>query len=565
MALTPEPYGGEDADRRTNLSPAGPCRDRPSTATGPGRSPVDRPPQPGPAAPQAESGLSALQAEGGPAAPCPDFGPVGPRPEPDPGTPHVEPGLSAPHPEPCPAAPHPEPGTAVQPPEPGTAAPGRTPGPVTPPAEPGPFPAVDLPRLERLLGGPETAWLVERVRRRLEREEPLTTSVTLTAPTEAQRAAAERLLGRAPRSGRSLTVRLGTVDEVLRRSGISPGGLPAAVLALTGPVIPVREARDQLERAWQRAYAPLDALTESHPGLADWISRARSDGVVRRLARTPDAVHRLLTDTAAVLRALPAEPPVSLPAFAARTAGGAHALDDGTPLSTVVLSGIRALTGFPDGTGAQWRREVWASAGLLKDDLSSTVLTLNLRGTPALDWLADTGEPTVLTLRQLTTRRPDGAATPATVHICENPAVLSAAADAHGAASAALVCLQGQPSAAALALLRHMHTHGAALLFHGDFDWGGLRIATALLRHVPWQPWRYVATDYRAAAARMPHVLPLTGTRADSSWDPALARALAEVGRRVEEESVLDELLGDLAKHRNGARRTGSTPWSQAP
>ncbi|MFD9094839.1 TIGR02679 domain-containing protein [Streptomyces collinus] len=34
---------------------------------------------------------------------------------------------------------------------------------------------------------------------------------------------------------------------------------------------------------------------------------------------------------------------------------------------------------FPDGSGTQWRREAWASAGLLRDDLSSTVLTLNLR------------------------------------------------------------------------------------------------------------------------------------------------------------------------------------------
>ncbi|MET9638242.1 DUF2399 domain-containing protein [Streptomyces virginiae] len=42
----------------------------------------------------------------------------------------------------------------------------------------------------------------------------------------------------------------------------------------------------------------------------------------------------------------------------------------------------------PDGAGAQWRRDAWASAGLLRDELSSTVLALNLRGTPAL-----TGRP----------------------------------------------------------------------------------------------------------------------------------------------------------------------------
>ncbi|MFD7289515.1 TIGR02679 family protein [Streptomyces sp. NPDC059863] len=406
---------------------------------------------------------------------------------------------------------------------------------------------IDLPRLKRLLGGPETAWLVERARRRLEREEPLTLTVTLTEPTAGQRTAAERLLGRAPGSGRSLTVRLDTVDETLRRSGISVDGLEAAVLALTGPVVPLREVRDGLAHAWQEAYTPLDTLLPRHPQLAEWATRLRSDGVVRRLARTPDATHALLTRVAAVLQELPADSAVSLPTFAARTAGGAHALDDGTPLATVVLSAIRALTNFPHGTGAQWRRTAWASAGLLRDDLSSTVLTLNLRGTPALDWSADTGEPAVLTLRQLTTHPPAATSTPATVRICENPAVLSAAVDAHGSASPVLVCLQGQPSAAALVLLKHLNSHGATLLHHGDFDWGGLRIAAALTRHVPWKPWRYTGTDYRAAVARAPDGPRLTGTPAEASWDPALTRALTELGVRVEEETVLDDLLRDLA------------------
>ncbi|GAA3040812.1 hypothetical protein GCM10020000_19240 [Streptomyces olivoverticillatus] len=98
------------------------------------------------------------------------------------------------------------------------------------------------------------------------------------------------------------------------------------------------------------------------------------------------------------------------------------------------------------------------------------------------------------------------------VRICENPAVLAAAADACGADCPPLVCLQGQPSAAALTLLRHLHNGGARLLYHGDFDWGGLRIANVLLSHVPWRPWRYTATDYRALAAAAAQLPPLTGT-----------------------------------------------------
>ncbi|WP_370516828.1 DUF2399 domain-containing protein [Streptomyces acidiscabies] len=52
---------------------------------------------------------------------------------------------------------------------------------------------------------------------------------------------------------------------------------------------------------------------------------------------------------------------------------------------------------------------------------------------------------------------------------------------------------------------------------------------------------------YRAAAAAAPLAPPLTGTPTTAPWDPDLAPALAELGVRVEEETVLDVLLADLA------------------
>ncbi|MFF6912169.1 TIGR02679 family protein [Streptomyces sp. NPDC012466] len=403
---------------------------------------------------------------------------------------------------------------------------------------------VDTERLGRLLGDPGLAWFVDRVRQRMARGRPLTGSVTLSDPDEPQRRAVERLLGRAPRSSGSLSIRLATVDEILRRSGVSPDGLAAAVVALTGPVVPHAETRRREEQAWEEACAPLDILGGE---LARWAARIRGDGLVRRLARTPEAAGPLVEAAVRALRALPASPPTSRAAFAARNLSGAHALDERTPLATLVLSGIRCLTGFPDGSGAQWRREAWASAGLLRDDLSSTVLTLNLRGTPALDWMAGAGEPAVLTLRSLTGRPPVAfVPTTGTVHICENPAVLSAAAGTFGPDCPPMVCLQGHPSAAALTLLRDLSMRGARLLYHGDFDWGGVRIATALSRSVPWRPWRYTAADYRAAVTAAAESPNLTGPPAATPWDPALAAALAECGVRVEEETVLDDLLMDL-------------------
>ncbi|MFE5585388.1 TIGR02679 family protein [Kitasatospora sp. NPDC056531] len=411
---------------------------------------------------------------------------------------------------------------------------------------------MDVPRLQRLIGSPELTWLLDRARRRMEAGQPLEGTVTLNGAADAERAAVARLLGRAPRPGRSLSVSLEAIDQVLRASGASPDGLAAAIVALTGPVVPRQEAADRLARAWDSAFAPLASMVADRPELADWYASLNTTGLVRRLARSPEEATPLLAGLARLLPHLPVSPPRSLSTFAAEHAGGAHALDHG-PLATLTLDAVRALTGIPPGDGAQARRDTWAAAGLLLDELSSQVLVLNLPGDPAtatgraLDALGAVGQPAVLTLRQLVRDTPR-VLRGGTAYVCENPAVVLAAADRLGPDCAPLVCLQGQPSTAALRLLKLYADAGWNLRYHGDFDWGGIRIASRLLAHVPWTPWRYTTADYRAAQDAHGDTAPLTGTPTEAAWDPELSAALRTAGRRIEEELVLDDLLADLAR-----------------
>ncbi|MEU5948554.1 DUF2399 domain-containing protein [Micromonospora sp. NPDC047465] len=129
--------------------------------------------------------------------------------------------------------------------------------------------------------------------------------------------------------------------------------------------------------------------------------------------------------------------------------------------------------------------------------------------------------------------------------------MLAAAADQLGAACPPLVCVGGQPSTAALRLLANLVQSGARLWYHGEFDWGGLRIANLLRGRVPWQPWRYGTADYLAGVAartdRPSTGGSLSGTPTDAAWDPGLAAAMLAAGVRVEEELVLDKLITDLS------------------
>lgn len=322
--------------------------------------------------------------------------------------------------------------------------------------------SVDHDRLTRVLGGNDLAWLVQRARRRMERGESLTTSVTLAGASSAQRAAVQQLLGRRPRPGRTLTVSLPDVDEVLRQSGACPDGLETAVTALAGPVTVRSEAAEREERGWREAFAPLRDAVHGRDELAGWYEHLHSGGLVRRLAGTVEQAAPLLSHLAAVIRALPtsAEP---LGHFAARTTGSAHALDDNRPLSTLALGAARAMTDLPDGSGAQWRREVWAAVGILRDELSTTVLTLSLPGDAAtatgqaLTALRAAGQPAVLTLRQLVRDTPVWAVGGELVSVCENPVVVSAAADLLGSRSAPRGSRSEPPAAQATRLAMPPH------------------------------------------------------------------------------------------------------------
>jgi uncharacterized protein (TIGR02679 family) len=420
-------------------------------------------------------------------------------------------------------------------------------------------------RLHRLLGGEPVAWLVRRARDRLAAGRPLTGIVTLPAATLEQRRAVERLTGRTARSGISVSVSLEEIDRIVRNSGTAPGGLAEAVTRLTGPIRDLSRDRADLAAAWSAAFASLDAVVAGRDELAAWREWLDATGVVRRLAPEPGPARLLLDQVTAVLRRLPS-PGVPIGRLAAECCGDAHALDDGRPTGTLALSAARALAGlaFAADGSSDSRRAAWSAVGVHLDELSSLVLCLGLPGDDhtilgrTLMTCREAGQPAVLTLRQLrchteplTTGPPTTGRPPAArVRICENPVVIAAAADELGAACQPLVCVGGQPSAAAWRLLDLLAAGGAEFGYHGDFDWGGVRIAEAVRQRVNWRPWRYDSrayTDAVSAAHRLTPLAALVGESAATPWDEDLAAVMNDRNVRIEEELTLDVLLQDLS------------------
>ncbi|HZI97456.1 MAG TPA: TIGR02679 family protein [Actinomycetales bacterium] len=413
---------------------------------------------------------------------------------------------------------------------------------------------VDLPKLQRLLGDETLAWLVHRVRDRRERGWPPADRLRLAEPTAAQRESLIALLGRRPRSSGALSVRVGELDAVLRGAGAAPD-LQTAVVALTGPL---RDRAGELvaqASAWERVRSRLLEAVGPRPALQPWAQTVWATGLLRRLAGTPSRALELLGQLDAVLRELPAGDPVLRSRLATTALHDAHGLDDDRPLTTLVLGAAAALGDVAPGEGAAARRRVWAGVRVGVGDLSAPALTLGLPGDGVsglgrvLDAWRRAGEPVHLTLRQLTTGPGRLPLTGTDVYVCENPSVVAIAADVLGAGCRPLVCTHGQPSSAVAAVLDLMVTSGARLHYHGDFDWGGLRIAVRVVDRWRAEPWRYEREQYEAAVAAGHGGRALTdSSRAQAPWSPGLVTSMRTNGRAVEEEAVVADLLDDLAR-----------------
>ena len=384
------------------------------------------------------------------------------------------------------------------------------------------------------LGDPGWQRLLAAARRSLERTGgSLDGAVSLSAPTDAERLVVIGVTGvHRPAGAGRLTVRLTELDEHLRAA--YGDGLAAVLGSLRD-----RPGDRKREAAGRDAVLSL-AAEGRHAGSVwyeEWLDGLRRDGTLTRIVRggLPFA------DVVTVLDALPAvdEP---LPALAERVLGDTKALADGF-VRGLVLRALARWHGVETASGAEQERALWELAGVVPDDLASQVLVLGVAATGGVvgEWLtsaASAGVPFRVTLHQL--RLAPLALDCDEVFVCENPAVLRAAA---AQPSRPLVCTEGVPSVAVHALLRAARA-GTRIWWRNDFDWTGVRLtAAALARYPAAVAWRMAATDYADAATTG---VPLLGSPAATPWDPSLSAAMRKNGRAVMEERLLGQLLGDL-------------------
>lgn len=381
------------------------------------------------------------------------------------------------------------------------------------------------------------------VHRRLSSGLPVTAVQIGPLDTDQREAVADLFgLDRAPKT---YTVRLAELDAVLRDAvGLSARETVERIIGPIGDGAGERR-RSQAERGGLWTWLDRHPVVAAQPALRDWVAGIRRAGLIDG---SVDATRTRLADALAVVEQLPAtgEP---LPVLADRVLRDTHALDEGRRCAGLVLRALAAIYGEPVPPDAAARRTLWEHAGIQVDELSSVVLLAGFRTSTGgavgaiMDICARSGQAAVLTLAQL--RAAGGwVDPPRIVRVFENPAMIAVALRRFGDACPPLVCTSGWPSAAGSLLLTTLAATGTRLLYHGDFDGDGLRIAAHVVARTGAEPWRMRSEDYLAAASSAG---PPVGRVTPVPWDGQLARHLVQVGTTVPEERVAPGLLDELA------------------
>ena len=359
-----------------------------------------------------------------------------------------------------------------------------------------------LKRLRTLFGRPELRRLIERLNERRELGRPFTGTITLDTPSSEERRAIDQLLRRTTSAGATLSVSPEALLVQLRTAGLA-NSWEEVLEAVCGKPDSSRAIAAANVQAWESFW---NRLTQSvGPSLQIWLDQLRRDGLLKRLTEGDvDIAIRWLDQAVAILSQAPfGDEPIA--SVAARLAGNSHALDPGYPLATIVLRGISMIHQCAMPLNAAGRRELWAKAGVVCDELSAPVLVFNLvlpNATPLTEILTAAyaaAMPIHVTTRLLLSTDWTQVVVPRRVYACENPSIVALAARQLGTNSAPIICVDGEPKTAAWNLLDHLRSAGAEIWYHGDFDWKGLAIASRMISRLNARPWRYSVEDYLAA------------------------------------------------------------------
>ncbi len=194
--------------------------------------------------------------------------------------------------------------------------------------------------------------------------------------------------------------------------------------------------------------------------------------------------------------------------FASAVTGNPHYFDETNKMFRYLLYGICGVCNiqYPQKQNAEVKAELLYQAGILKDDISSNVTCIGIRGYlysgeihDGIEGFLKQGEMVQLNMYHLGKLKSIHSVGQK-VYVVENPSIFQKLAE-ETKGKVCVVCSNGQLRLAVLVLLDLLTDTGSQILYSGDFDPEGLMIAQKLKNryHEKLQLWHYECEDYTKA------------------------------------------------------------------
>lgn len=249
------------------------------------------------------------------------------------------------------------------------------------------------------------------------------------------------------------------------------------------------------------------------------------------------------------------EEPVRLAVLSAMATTDPHALDEGAPAGKLLLYLLAFCARKKYPSGAEERDALYFQGGILCDSISSSVTQTGLyfwtgdEEHPAFRAFRLRRESCTLTLTNLAGLSGARSLT-GRVYLVENQMLFSQLCDHAADFHSPLICTSGQLQVAVLRLLDLLAADGTSFFYAGDFDVGGLSIASRLLERYPGRLslWHMSSKDYEACQSEI-HIDACRLNALERGVHPSLTTllsALWETGRAGYQELLLPKLLHDL-------------------
>lgn len=247
--------------------------------------------------------------------------------------------------------------------------------------------------------------------------------------------------------------------------------------------------------------------------------------------------------------------PVRLAVLSAMATADPHALDESAPAGKLLLYLLAFSAGQKYPSDAEERDALYFQGGILCDSISSSVTQTGL-----YFWAGDEEHPAfrafrlrreVCTLTLTNLAGLSGAKSPSgRAYLVENQMLFSQLCDRVADFHSPLICTSGQLQVAVLRLLDLLAADGTSFFYAGDFDVGGLSIASRLLKRYPGRLslWHMSPEDYEACPSEI-HIDAGRVNALERGIHPSLTTLLSTVrekGRAGYQELLLPKLLNDL-------------------